>query len=78
MLRNLTCLALALATLTLFTASAFAGPGESRSRKYAPTTSAPLKDCTRFNGNWGYYGNPWCTKAEQALWDRAEARRVVR
>jgi hypothetical protein len=38
----------------------------------------PLKDCTRYNGNWGYYGNPWCTKAEQALWDRAEARRIGR
>jgi len=71
MLRSLTCIALALAT-----ASTFAGPAESGSRKYAP--SAPLKDCTRYNGNWGYYGNPWCTKAEQALWDRAEARRIGR
>ncbi len=73
MLRSLTCIALALAT-----ASTFAGSAESGSRKYAPATSAPLKDCTRYNGNWGYYGNPWCTKAEQALWDRAEARRIGR
>ena len=73
MLRPLTCIALALAT-----ASTLAGPAEGRSRKYAPTISAPIKDCTRINGRWGYYGNPWCTKAEQALWDRAEARRLVR
>jgi hypothetical protein len=73
MLRSLTCIALALAT-----ALTVAGPAESGSRKYAPTASTPIKDCTRFNGNWGYYGNPWCTKAEQVLWDRAEARRVGR
>jgi hypothetical protein len=73
MLRTLTCIGLALAT-----AAALAGPAESGSRKYAPATSVPLKDCTRYNGNWGYYGNPWCTKAEQALWDRAEARRIGR
>jgi hypothetical protein len=73
MLRPLTSI-----TLGLAAAAALAGAVESRSRKYAPTTSAPIKDCTRINGRWGYYGNPWCTKAEQALWDRAEARRVVR
>ncbi len=73
MLRTLTCIALALAA-----ASTVAGPAASGSRKYAPMASTPIKDCTRYNGNWGYYGNPWCTKAEQALWDRAEARRVVR
>ena len=73
MLRTLTCIALALAT-----ASTLAGPAESGSRKYATTTVAPIKDCTRINGTWGYYGNPWCTRAEQALWDRAEARRMGR
>lgn len=36
---------------------------------------APRKDCTRLNGRWGYYGNPWCTKAEQRAFDRWEARR---
>jgi hypothetical protein len=36
---------------------------------------APIKDCTPFNGRWGYYGNPWCTAAEQARWDRWDARR---
>ena len=39
---------------------------------------APLKDCTRVNGRWGYYGNLWCTPAEQLAWDRAEARRLGR
>lgn len=29
----------------------------------------PVKDCTRFNGRYGYYGNPWCTEREQLLWD---------
>jgi len=37
--------------------------------------SAPLKDCTRVNGRFGYYGNPWCSPAEQRAWDRAQARR---
>ena len=35
---------------------------------------APPKDCTRLNGRWGYYGNPWCSPAEQLRWDRWEAR----
>lgn len=38
----------------------------------------PVKDCTRVNGRWGYYGNLWCTPAEQLAWDRAEARRLGR
>ena len=69
MLRSLTCIALVFVT-------SFAASAESRARKSAPLTV--LKDCTRFNGNWGYYGNPWCTKAEQAAWDRATARRTAR
>lgn len=39
---------------------------------------APLKDCTKFNGRYGYYGNPYCTPAEQARWDRWEARNLTR
>lgn len=39
---------------------------------------APLKDCTRFAGRYGYYGNPWCTPAEQERWDRWEARQLDR
>jgi hypothetical protein len=42
-------------------------------RAYASAT--PVKDCTRLNGRWGYYGNPWCTPAEQAAWDRWSDRR---
>jgi hypothetical protein len=36
---------------------------------------APVKDCTRFNGRWGYYGNPWCSPAEQDRFDRWSAAR---
>ena len=39
---------------------------------------ASPKDCTRLNGRWGYYGNPWCSPAEQLRWDRWEARRFSR
>lgn len=37
-----------------------------------------LKDCTRVNGRYGYYGNPWCSAAEQAAFDRWDARRRAR
>lgn len=40
--------------------------------------AVPLKDCTRLNGRWGYYGNPWCTPAEQRAFDVWEARRIER
>jgi hypothetical protein len=36
---------------------------------------APVKDCTRFNGRFGYYGNPWCSPREQAAWDAWSDRR---
>lgn len=72
MLRSLTCI-----TLLLAMASAFAVPAESGSRAKARYWNAPpVKDCTRVNGRWGYYGNPWCSPAEQYRWDRAEARRL--
>ena len=41
-------------------------------------TAASIKDCTRFNGKHGYYGNPWCTTAEQLQWDRWDSRRSRR
>ena len=48
-------------------------------RGYKATRDAPVKDCTRINGRYGYYGNPWCTPAEQARWDRWSAgKRWVR
>jgi hypothetical protein len=39
---------------------------------------APVKDCTRINGRYGYYGNPWCTRAEQDAFDRWQANRLYR
>jgi len=41
-------------------------------------TAAPLKDCTRVNGRYGYYGSPWCTPAEQKRWDVWDSRRQRR
>ena len=73
MLRTLACIALMLVVAAAFTASSEAG-----NRKGARSAPLPLKDCTRVNGRWGYYGNPWCTPAEQQAWDRAEARRLGR
>lgn len=72
MLRTLTYIA-----LMLVVAAAFAASGEAGSRK-GVRSAPPVKDCTRFNGRWGYYGNPWCTPAEQLAFDRAEARRFGR
>ncbi len=37
---------------------------------------APIKDCTRYNGLYGFYGNAWCTPEEQARWDKWEAERL--
>jgi hypothetical protein len=48
--------------------------GSAIERFGARRTGQPrLKDCTRINGRFGYYGNPFCTEAEQRLWDRATA-----
>ena len=33
------------------------------------------KDCTRFNGWNGYYGNLWCNEEQQLQWDRWDAAR---
>ncbi len=74
MLRSLTCIALALAT-----ASAFAGPAESGSRKYAPATSAPREGLHALSTAAGAItAIRGARTAEQALWDRAEARRLGR
>jgi hypothetical protein len=57
--------------------AALLAPGLAEARKAQRSyAEAPLKDCTRLNGRWGYYGNPWCTKAEQLRWDRWDARRT--
>ena len=73
MLRTLTWIA-----LMLVVATAFAASGEAGTRKGVRSALPPLKDCTRVNGRGGYYGNPWCTPAEQLAFDRAEARRLGR
>jgi hypothetical protein len=58
------------------TAAALAAPaGAEGYRVYKATRDAPIKDCTRINGRFGYYGNPWCTPAEQARWDRWSAEK---
>ncbi len=50
----------------------------AEAKKFRPKLSTPVKDCTRINGRWGYYGNPWCSKAEQLRWDRWDATRAAR
>lgn len=64
--------------LLLASIAALALPAEAGKRRGAQTwqQAAPVKDCTRLNGRFGYYGNPWCTRAEQDAWDRATARRA--
>ncbi|WP_072395620.1 hypothetical protein [Hyphomicrobium sp. CS1GBMeth3] len=47
--------ALALATLAAVPADVFAGG----KHKYARERQA-TRDCTPYNGPFGYYGNPWC------------------
>ncbi|MBL8566809.1 MAG: hypothetical protein JNM89_13935 [Hyphomicrobiaceae bacterium] len=64
--------ALALGALN---APAFAGGARHGERVYS---AQPLKDCTRINGRWGYYGNLWCSPREQDAFDRFEARRHAR
>ena len=72
-MRALTCLALLVATM------AAAGTADAaKSKSVRPSEPVVVKDCTRLNGRSGYYGNPWCTPAEQAAFDRAEARRLGR
>lgn len=73
MLRSLACIALLLAVTSGL--APLADAGRHKAWRASPP---PLKDCTRLNGRFGYYGNPWCTPAEQNAWDRAEARRLAR
>ena len=72
MLRSLTCI-----TLRARHGLGIRRAGRKRQpRQGALINAPPVKDCTRVNGRWGYYGNPWCSPAEQYRWDRAEARRL--
>jgi len=71
------CVVLALAVFAVAgTASAGGYRGYKSAR--ADTRDVRIKDCTRINGRYGYYGNIWCTPAEQARWDALSARRWVR
>ncbi len=67
--------AVGLAALIAVVASEQANAGKSPSRHESERPPHVVKDCTRFNGRWGYYGNPWCTPAEQRAFDRWEAQR---
>jgi len=58
-------------------AATFAASAEARGKRDKVVESR-IRDCTRINGRWGYYGNPWCTLAEQLRWDRWDARRSGR
>lgn len=74
-------LVFAAAVLTWPTSSLAAGGKHSvhdADDRRSSRNAAPLKDCTRLNGRWGYYGNPWCTPAEQRAFDVWEARRIER
>lgn len=57
-------------------------PGHATEQRRAQTSAQanserPVKDCTRYNGTFGFYGNRWCTPEEQERWDRWEARRIT-
>ena len=51
------------------------GATAAAAQSHDPVPQSPPKDCTRLNGRFGYYGNPWCTPEEQRLWDRWTATR---
>ena len=58
-------------------AATLAASAEARGKR-DKVVERPIRDCTRLNGRVGYYGNPWCTPAEQLRWDRWDARRSAR
>lgn len=67
--------------LSILAMPAEAASAHDSQRGVSERSASPLprlKDCTRFNGRWGYYGNPWCTAAEQDRFDRREAVRAGR
>lgn len=72
------------ARVLLVGVAVFALPAQATEQRRAqPTHSGqanserPVKDCTRYNGTYGFYGNRWCTAEEQERWDRWEARRIT-
>lgn len=78
MLRNAyASVAAVAAALALVGSTSAASAGSHRTYKAQRdyVRSAPVKDCTRLNGRYGYYGNPWCTPQEQARFDRWSANK---
>lgn len=68
---NTAHLSLILAAVATATA-AHAGAARPSQTRAGPI--AQPKECPRLNSRFGYYGNPWCTEAEQRAWDIWEAR----
>jgi hypothetical protein len=64
-----------LAPAVLAAGAASAGGQRAQRAPRQIVRDAPLKDCTRINGRYGYYGNPWCNAHEQDRWDRWSAGR---
>jgi hypothetical protein len=64
------------ATMAFSTPAALAQSPSATSPPGDIAQKTPVKDCTRFNGHFGFYGNPWCTPEEQARWDKYEAERL--
>ena len=64
--------------LVLWTTGAWAKGGRAYGTAPPGYRHAPLKDCTRINGRYGYYGNPWCSPSEQLRWDRWTTRQRAR
>jgi len=57
--------------------AANAGARHARGTARAADSQAPARDCTRFNGRYGYYGNLWCDERQQRQWDLwVDPRRV--
>lgn len=79
-IRVISCIcaaAVVVAALSALPPAASADPAKT-SRVRQSAALSPPKDCTRFNGRFGYYPNPWCSPAEQERWDRWEVARAKR
>ena len=53
-----------------------AASAERRKATRQAGVEQPPKDCTRYNSRYGFYGNIWCTPAEQNRFDRWDAARL--
>lgn len=66
----------AVATLAFSAVAAAQEAQPPASSAPAEAAQQPPKDCTRYNGFFGFYGNVWCSPEEQARWDKWEAERL--